>query len=72
LFQIGEWQPPLGLAQIRRSKAQLWEPDPAGALAMLIPVCRPLVVEPLEGYEVDTIECIDLVAFNSRGPSRWA
>ena len=72
VFQIGECQPPLGLARIRRSRGELWDPAPAGSLAMVIPVCRPAIVEPFDGIEVDTIDCIDLIAFNSREPDKWA
>lgn len=71
MFQIGRLQPPLGLARIRRSTGELWEPDPTGRLALVIPVCRPAIVEPFDGIEVDTIDCIDLIAFNSREPDRW-
>ena len=70
--EIGQVQPPLGLSRIRRQRNELWEPEPAGALAMIVPVCVPVIVEPFEGFEIETSECIDLVAFNSREPDRWS
>lgn len=69
---IGQFQPPIGLARIKRERGELWTPEPSGALAMVIPACRDAIIEPWDRFELGTVDCIDLVAFNSREPERWA
>lgn len=71
LALIGQNQPAVGLARIERLRGGLWQPSPGGELAMVVPVCRPKVIEPFENVLVETIECIDIVAFTSRAPQLW-
>lgn len=70
LARIGESQPACGLAKIRPIDNGLWEPFEDGELAMVIPVCSPWCFEQF-GCEIETIEVIDLIAFNSRRPAQW-
>ncbi|WP_126174359.1 hypothetical protein [Altericroceibacterium xinjiangense] len=70
IAQVGQHQPPAGMAHIRTLPNALWEPDDAGTAAMILPVCRWTVFDAF-GIEIETPELVDLIAFRTSSPASW-
>jgi hypothetical protein len=62
---IGEHLPPFGVTNVRWLPDGLYEPDPDGDLAIIIPV-------PAAERELGELGLIDLIACSTDDPSRWA
>lgn len=63
---LGEALPPFGVARVRWLAGALYEPDPDGESAAIIPVPGP------DEAELGQLGLVDLLAFPTTQPSRWS
>ena len=64
--ELGAELPPFGLSRVRWLADGLYEPDPAGDPAAIMPVPGP------DEAELGELGLIDLIAFPTSQPSRWS
>ena len=65
IAEVGEHLPPFGVARVRWLPDGLYEPDPDGETACIMPV-------PAAERELGELGLLDLVAFSTSQPSRWS
>lgn len=70
IAQLGERQPPFGLAAIEEHRDGTYTPIDQGRFAIIVPVAVPVSSEAF-GLPIELIDIIDLIAFRSDAPTRW-
>lgn len=70
LAEMSGTMPIPGVATIRPIGTSFYEPDADGAGHVIVPVVAPVEME-IFGQSIETIEVIDLLAFNTSAPGAW-
>lgn len=70
VVKLGEELPPFGVCRTKALPDGAYEPDPAGALCVVMPVTVPAPFAPW-GYELETLDTLDLIAFTTDRPAAW-
>ncbi len=68
---IGQHQLPFGFATIADLPDGLYQPDPEGKPAMIVPVTMPEVHEGLWGQPITMFPVVDIIAFQTSQPVAW-
>jgi hypothetical protein len=71
IAELGQYQPPVGLARGLRLPGNRWEHDESGQQMLVVPVCETIEVYPFDNFPVDVLNCFDLIAFKSSHPDVW-
>ncbi|MCP5389165.1 MAG: hypothetical protein H6915_05310 [Novosphingobium sp.] len=72
IAELGMDQHQFGVAPVRWLSGGMYEPDPDGEPAVIMPVMHWSVIEPFEGVLVEVPEIIDLIAWTTSDPTRWS
>lgn len=72
IAELGMDQHQFGVAPVRWLPGGMYEPDPDGEPAVIMPVMHWSVIEPFEGVLVEVPEIIDLIAWTTSDPTRWS